>query len=149
MELTREYIENLKVGYELDELVNKYVFTDEKPMWKYSSDIGQAKRILEKYEDVLINFLTPMTSHCYGWHCHIKGIHSVANETIEEAVCKASVLYNIPELWTDSEKYQNERHENTKNITDEDINRIHDIVQKLEGERLYTKAEIKKLMRCK
>lgn len=149
MKLTREYIENLKVGLELDELVNKFVFNSEKPMWKYSSDIGQGKRILEKYEDILINFLTPMTSHCYGWHCHIKGIHSVANETIEEAVCKASVLYNIPELWTDSEKYQNERHENTKNITDEDINRIHDIVQKLEGERLYTKSEIKKLMRCK
>lgn len=148
MELTREYIENLKVGQELDYLVNKYVFDDELPCWHYSTDIVQAKRIIDKYEDILINFLTPMTSHCYGWHCHVRGIHSRACDTFEEAICKASILYNTPDLWTDSEKLQNERRENVENMTDEDINRIYDIVQKLENERLYTKAEIKKLMRC-
>lgn len=148
MELTREYIENLKVGLELDELVNKYVFNNEKPCWKYSSDIGQTKRIIDKYyEDILINFLTPINSFSYGWHCNIKGVHSKANVSMEEAVCKASIIYNVPKLWKDTEICENERHQDT--ITMEDINRVHDIVTKLEEEKLYTKTEIKKLMRCK
>jgi len=148
MELTREYIENLKVGMELDELVNKYVFEDEKPMWKYSTDIVQVKRIIDNYyQDILINFLTPINSFSYGWHCNINGVHSKANDTIEEAICKASILYNIPELWRDTETCENERHKDT--ATMEDINRVHDTISKLEDEKLYTKAEIKKLMRCK
>lgn len=150
MELTREYIENLKAGIELDELVNKYVFEGEKPCWKYSSDIGQVRRIIDRYQDdILINFLTPYNSYSYGWHCNIRGIHSKSNDTIEESICKASIINNIPELWKDSEKYSNERYENEENITQEDINRIYNAVTKLENDRLYTKAEIKKLMRCK
>lgn len=148
MKLTREYIENLKGGLELNELVNICVFNKERPIWKYSSDIGQVKRIIDKYqEDILINFLTPISSFSYGWHCNIKGIHSKANDTMEEAICKASIIYNIPELWTETEKYENERHQDT--ATMEDINRIHDTITKLEEEKLYTKAEIKRLMRCK
>ena len=147
MELTREYIENLKAGQELDELVNKYVFDGEQSCCHYSTDIIQTKRVIDKYyEDILINFLTPINSFSYGWHCNIKGVHAKACDTIEEAICKASIVYNIPELWKDTEICESERHKET--TTMEDINRVHETITKLEKEKLYTQAEIKKLMRC-
>ncbi|NFH01319.1 hypothetical protein FC831_13710 [Clostridium botulinum] len=98
MEIAREYIERLKQGKELDYLVNKYVFNGEKPIWKYSSDITQTKRIIEKYkENIVISYLTPMNSfgNSYEWHCNIEGFPSFGNDTMEEAICKSSLLHCI------------------------------------------------------
>jgi hypothetical protein len=146
MKITREYIESLKAGKELDGLVGEFVFNEDETIHNYSTNITYAKRIIDKYNDVLINFLSPNSSWSYGWHCNIKGIHSRACDTIEEAICQAGILYSNDELWTESEKWQNEIHEN-KQLSPEDIERIRNTIKTLEDERLYTRKEIKKLLR--
>lgn len=147
MKLTREYIEELSVGEELDHLVSVHVFNRLDIDYGYSRNTSYCKEIIEKYEThILMNYLVPSCGFSYGWHCKIGGIHVRGCVTLEESVCKASLLYSIPELWEESEVYQNKLLD--IKMTDDKFNKLKDVIYKLEEDKLYTKEEIKKLFRC-
>lgn len=151
MEITREYIESLKPGKEMDIMVYKHVlnkceYKKENMIYpEYSTNIQTVQEVVEKYkEDFLLNFITPYRGFGYGWHCNINSVHSIGCSTQMEAICKASLIYAL-QLWNESEQHQMKK----KNAIEKDeielINELHEKIQKLERERSYTKQEIQEI----
>lgn len=103
----RRYIEENISLEELNVLVCSNVFKDEVFDKNYSTDIKDCEKIIDKYSDsIIINTIKNDFSKD-GWHCNIRGIHSFGNKTMMEAICKASLIYEL-NIWTESEEYQNQ-----------------------------------------
>lgn len=146
MELTRESILKLESGDLLDGLVKEFVLKDE-PSREYSTNMNHCLYIIGKYhKNFCLNYQTPYNSFALGWHCNIRGIHIRGCKNPMEAICKAVILLELG-LYEDSEIYQKEKYDILDNEHEdyhtERFDELSEIINNLEADKLYTKAEIK------
>lgn len=103
---SRIIIEKITDFENLNRLVCTLVLKKSNIYKNYATNISDCEELINKYSNyIIINTLNQDIDES-GWHCNIRGAHSYNNSTLMEAVCKASLIYELS-LWIETEEYQN------------------------------------------